>query len=143
MNYVLKYFLFQVTVEDQLNSGSQTVRSALKTFQTIILIKHHVSHSFLSLHEKFSWIKVLNVLSNVVKKKKKKKRSKLNTLGSFNWSLSIWCLAEARDSYASWLKIDVDKHNPLKWFQSGQIHYAFYVRYFHINTHEKMLKVHI
>lgn len=83
MNYVLKYFLFQVTVEDQLNSGSQTVRSALKTFQTIILIKHHVSHSFLSLHEKFSWIKVLNVLSNVVKKKKKKKKIQAKYFGLF------------------------------------------------------------
>lgn len=54
----LKCFLFQLTVEAQLNSGNQTVHSALKTIQTITLIKLFVSHSSPRLQEKFSHIKV-------------------------------------------------------------------------------------
>lgn len=54
---LLKCFLFQVTVEGPLNSGSQTIHSAQQTIQTITLTKLLVSHSFPVLQEKFNYIK--------------------------------------------------------------------------------------
>jgi len=62
-----KCFLFQLSVEGHLNYGRQTVHSALKTFQTITLIKLLVSSSSSSLQEKFCHIKVeiLNLLSQI------------------------------------------------------------------------------